>query len=123
MHDAARAIQFIRSKATVWNIDKARIALTGGSAGACTSMWILCHDDVADPNSKDPVAQLSSRVTAAAVAGHYAELLDGFVLDTRDEALHGTLAVPTKVTNTLMTTLAERDALARDTLVFLAELT
>jgi len=69
VHDAARAIQFIRHKATEWNIDKQRIALTGGSAGACTSMWILLHDDLADPSSTDPVARESTRVTAAAVAG------------------------------------------------------
>ncbi len=69
VHDAARAIQFIRSKAAEWNIDKTRIALTGGSAGACTSMWILLHDDLADPKSEDPVCRESTRVTAAAVAG------------------------------------------------------
>ncbi len=69
VHDAARAIQFIRSKAKAWNIKTDRIALTGGSAGACTSMWILCHDDMADPNSDDLVSRQSTRVTAAAVAG------------------------------------------------------
>lgn len=69
VHDAARAIQFIRSKAEAWNIDETRIALTGGSAGACTSMWILLHDDLADPKSEDPVLRESTRVAAAAVAG------------------------------------------------------
>ena len=69
VHDAARAVQFIRSKAAEWNINKNRIALTGGSAGACTSMWILLHDDLADPDSKDPVLRESTRVTAAAVNG------------------------------------------------------
>ena len=68
-HDAARAIQFIRTNATEWNINPKRIALTGGSAGACTSMWLLLHDDLADPNSNDPVLQESTRVSAAAVAG------------------------------------------------------
>lgn len=67
VHDAARAIQFIRSKAAGWNIDKTKIVLTGGSAGACTSMWILLHDDLADPNSDDPVLRESTRVSAAAV--------------------------------------------------------
>lgn len=67
VHDAARAIQFLRSHAADWKIDKSRIALTGGSAGACTSMWILLHDDLADPQSADPVARESTRVTAAAV--------------------------------------------------------
>lgn len=69
VHDAARAIQFIRSKAREWNIDKTRLALTGGSAGACTSMWILLHDDLADPSAEDPVLRESTRVSAAAVAG------------------------------------------------------
>lgn len=68
VHDAARAIQFLRTKAGEWNIDKERIALTGGSAGACTSMWILTHDDLADPNAKDPVLRESTSVTAAAVS-------------------------------------------------------
>ena len=67
VRDAARAIQFLRSKATDWNIDKGRIGLTGGSAGACSSMWILLHDDLADPNAEDPVLRESTRVTAAAV--------------------------------------------------------
>ena len=66
VHDAARAIQFLRSKASEWNIDKNRIALTGGSAGACTSMWILLHDDLADPKATDPLLRESTRVTAAA---------------------------------------------------------
>ncbi|MEC9093252.1 MAG: carbohydrate-binding protein [Planctomycetota bacterium] len=69
VHDAARAIQFLRSKAKEWNIDRNRICLSGGSAGACTSMWILCHDDLADPKSKDPVLRESTRVSGAAVSG------------------------------------------------------
>jgi arylformamidase len=67
VHDAARAIQFLRSKADEWQIHPGRIALTGGSAGACTSMWLLLHDDLADPQASDPVRRQSTRVTAAAV--------------------------------------------------------
>jgi arylformamidase len=67
VHDAARAVQFLRSKAAEWNINPNRIALTGGSAGACTSMWLLFHDDLADPKSSDPVLRQSTRVCAAAV--------------------------------------------------------
>ncbi|MFT5465605.1 MAG: arylformamidase [Verrucomicrobiales bacterium] len=69
VHDAARAIQFLRWKAKDWNIDKTRIVLSGGSAGACTSMWLLCHDDLADSNSSDPVLRESTRVSGAAVGG------------------------------------------------------
>jgi acetyl esterase/lipase len=68
VHDAARAIQFLRTKAAEWNIRTDRIALTGGSAGACTSMWLLLHDDLADPDAKDPVLRESTRVCAAAVS-------------------------------------------------------
>lgn len=68
VHDAARAIQFLRTKAGEWNIDTKHIALTGGSAGACTSMWLLLHDDLADPKAADPVLRESTRVCSAAVS-------------------------------------------------------
>ncbi len=67
VHDAARAVQFLRTKAIEWNIDTKRICLTGGSAGACTAMWLLCHDDLADPKSQDPVLRESTRAAGAAV--------------------------------------------------------
>jgi acetyl esterase/lipase len=69
LHDAARALQFVRSKAQEWNLDKTRIAASGGSAGACSSLWLAFHDDLADPNSKDPIAQESTRLLCAAVNG------------------------------------------------------
>lgn len=65
--DAARAIQFIRSKAREWNLDKTRLALTGGSAGGCTSLWLAMHADMADAKSADPVARESTRITCAGV--------------------------------------------------------
>lgn len=68
MTDAARAIQFIRHKAPEWGVDKRRMALSGSSAGACTSLWLAFRDDLADPQSKDPVARESTRVLGAAVA-------------------------------------------------------
>jgi acetyl esterase/lipase len=67
LHDAARALQFVRSKATGWNLDKTRIAASGSSAGACTCLWLAFHDDLADPNSPDPVARESTRLFCAAV--------------------------------------------------------
>jgi acetyl esterase/lipase len=69
LHDAARALQFVRSKAKEWNIDKTRIGATGGSAGACSSLWLAFHDDLADPKSSDPVARESTRLTCASVNG------------------------------------------------------
>lgn len=69
LHDAARALQFVRSKAGEWNLDKVRIGATGGSAGACTSLWLAFHPDLADPQSKDPIARESTRLFCAAVNG------------------------------------------------------
>lgn len=66
MTDAARAVQFLRSKAKEWNIDRLRLAATGGSAGACTSLWLAYHDDLADPASDDPVARESTRLMCVA---------------------------------------------------------
>ena len=69
LHDAARALQTIRSKAKEWNLDPTRVGATGGSAGACTSLWLALHEDLADPDSSDPIARQSSRLTCAAVSG------------------------------------------------------
>lgn len=66
-HDAARAIQFIRHKAEDWNLDAKRIAATGGSAGAGLSLWLGFHDDLADPDSDDPVLRQSTRLTCMMV--------------------------------------------------------
>jgi acetyl esterase/lipase len=68
VHDAARAIQFLRSKAGDWNFKKERFAASGGSAGACTSLWLNYHDDLADPKNSDPVLRESTRLCAA--VGH-----------------------------------------------------
>jgi len=69
LEDAARALQFVRSKAGEWNIDKKRIGATGGSAGGCSSLWLAFHDDLADPKSTDPVARESTRLYCAGVDG------------------------------------------------------
>lgn len=69
LEDAARALQFVRSKASEWNIDKKRIGATGGSAGGCSSLWLAFHDDMADPKSDDPIARESTRLYCAAVNG------------------------------------------------------
>jgi acetyl esterase/lipase len=69
LEDAARALQFVRSKAGEWNIDKKRIGATGGSAGGCSSLWLAFHDDMADSKSDDPIARESTRLYCAAVDG------------------------------------------------------
>jgi acetyl esterase/lipase len=65
--DAARAIQFIRLHAEEWNIDSARLAANGDSAGAGISLWLGLHDDLADPDNTDPVLRESTRLACMAV--------------------------------------------------------
>lgn len=69
LEDVARALQFIRSKATDWNLDKERIGASGGSAGACSSLWLAFHPDMADSDNEDAVARESTRLWCAAVTG------------------------------------------------------
>lgn len=65
--DSARAVQFVRSKAKEWKLDKSRIASSGGSAGAGISLWLAFHHDLEDQNSSDPVRQESTRLKCAVV--------------------------------------------------------
>lgn len=63
LDDAARALQFVRSQAAEWKIDKTRIAACGGSAGGFTSLWLAFHPDMAEPTSANPIARQSTRLS------------------------------------------------------------
>ncbi len=69
LEDAARAVQTFRQRAAEWNVDPTRIAATGGSAGACSSLYLAFHDDLARPDDPDPIARQSTRLSCAAVVG------------------------------------------------------
>jgi LPPG:FO 2-phospho-L-lactate transferase len=64
------------------------------------------------------MAELRIPTTSAAIADHYRGLLDGLVIDERDADDKQGLALPVRVAQTLMTTDADRIALARETLAF-----
>jgi hypothetical protein len=66
MKDGARAIQFLRYRAEKWNLDRSRFATTGASAGGIMSMWLAFHDDMANPNSENPLQRQSTRLTCSA---------------------------------------------------------
>jgi acetyl esterase/lipase len=68
-HDSARALQFLRHQADEWNLDKTRVGTTGGSAGGGISLWLAFHDDLARPDSDDPIERESTRLTCVAVSG------------------------------------------------------
>jgi acetyl esterase/lipase len=69
MRDGARAIQFLRSRASELGIDSRRIAACGNSAGAGISLWVGLHDDLAEPASADMVLRQSSRLACVGVVG------------------------------------------------------
>lgn len=69
--------------------------------------------------------ELGISVTPLAVAQHYGELLDGFVLDVRDATIEHeliALGLPVLVTDTLMKTLEDRVRLAQSVLDWLPAL-
>lgn len=67
LHDTARALQLLRSRAGEWGLDAQRIGATGVSAGGCAALWLGLHDDLAKQDGKDPVARESTRLSAVAV--------------------------------------------------------
>jgi hypothetical protein len=68
LRDAARSVQFLRSKAGEWGLNKQRIGYSGESAGGCTSLWLAMHDDLAVPQSLDPVERESTRPSCVGVS-------------------------------------------------------
>jgi len=60
--DARRALQFIRSTAGRWNIDKDRIGGFGGSAGAQLCMWLAFHDEMGDEEDDDPASRIGVKL-------------------------------------------------------------
>jgi len=65
MSDSKRCLQYIRYNAEKYNIDKNRVACSGGSAGAGTALWLAFSDDMADDKNDDPVLRESTRLTCA----------------------------------------------------------
>jgi LPPG:FO 2-phospho-L-lactate transferase len=69
---------------------------------------------------KGPTAKMMKElglpVSASAVARHYGDLLDGYVLDHADATATAELSFPATVAHTLMRTLADREQLARGVL-------
>ena len=80
MLDAARAIQTLRYRADEYNLDRERFVAWGGSAGGGISLWLALHDDLADPDSDDPVARESTRLVGAA-GGAAQTTYDPFVVN------------------------------------------
>jgi len=65
MNDSKRCIQYIRFHSKKYNIDKTRVACSGGSAGAGISLWLAFNAEMADSENSDPVLRESTRLTCA----------------------------------------------------------
>ncbi|MBT3334425.1 MAG: 2-phospho-L-lactate transferase [Rhodospirillaceae bacterium] len=93
---------------------------------ACPVPVIAISPIVGGEAVKGPTAkmmrELKMDVNPLSVAGHYAGLLDGFVLDDADAGYRDSLEISSLVTSTVMQTLADRDTLARDVLAFAEQL-
>ena len=59
--DAARALRTVRAKAKNWQIDPQKIGVMGSSAGGHLASTLLTHFDSGNPESGDPIEQVSSR--------------------------------------------------------------
>jgi LPPG:FO 2-phospho-L-lactate transferase len=75
---------------------------------------------------KGPAAKMYTELgippSAQAVADHYGDLLDGFVIDTADKELTKVLSLKTLVTDTIMTRKEDRIRLGEEVLSFIRDL-
>jgi len=78
LQDSQVCVQYIRYHAATLGIDPDRIVLTGGSAGAGTSLWLGTSDDLAEPSSGHPILSVSTRVRGVIIQGTQAtyDILD-----------------------------------------------
>jgi len=79
--DAQRALRLVRSRAAEWNIDPAKIAVMGFSAGGHLASTLATHFDAGDAKAADAVDRQSCRPDFAALI--YA------VISFREGVAHG----------------------------------
>ena len=78
---------------------------------------IIAGKAVKGPTAKI-MAELGLDADSRTIAWHYEGLIDGLIIDTADEALAAGLPVPAIVTNTMMRSLDDKIALARQCVAF-----
>jgi len=61
LHDAARAVRWVRAHADDFKVDPHRVGMMGSSAGGHLTATLLTHFDAGDTNAADPVERQSSR--------------------------------------------------------------
>ena len=63
VHDAARAVRWVRSRAGEWGLDRDRVGIMGSSAGGHLASTLVTHFDGGRADAADPVERESSRPT------------------------------------------------------------
>ena len=63
--DIGGFVQYIRSRASGFSLNKDLIFAYGVSAGGSASLWLATHDDLAIPDSPNPLKRESTRVSGA----------------------------------------------------------
>lgn len=61
LHDAARAVRFVRAHAADWELDAHRIGIMGSSAGGHLSAHLMTAFDGGQPGATDHIEAVSSR--------------------------------------------------------------
>lgn len=61
LHDAARAVRYVRANAEKYNIKHNAIGIMGSSAGGHLASTLLTHFDAGNPQAADPIDKVSSR--------------------------------------------------------------
>ncbi len=64
--DIRRAVRFVRFHAADYGVDPNKLGISGGSSGGHLSLMTAAMGDDGDPNAKDPVERVSSRLQAVA---------------------------------------------------------
>jgi acetyl esterase/lipase len=61
LEDAARAVRWVRSRASEWGVASHRIGIMGSSAGGHLASTLLTHHDAGNAGAEDSVDRISSR--------------------------------------------------------------
>jgi LPPG:FO 2-phospho-L-lactate transferase len=96
----------------ILNLPQVRDALRACRAPVVAVSPIIGGQAVKGPTAK-MMAELGLPVDAAAVARHYGNILDRYVIDDTDAGAVAGLDLPLTATRTLMESMADREALAR----------
>jgi LPPG:FO 2-phospho-L-lactate transferase len=100
------------------------LAIPGWRAAlrACGTPVIAVSPIIGGRAVKGPTAkimrELAIEVSPLSVARHYADILDGFVLDRIDGPLASQLEIPVRIAQTIMQTLPDKEQLALEVLDF-----